>query len=251
MANNPVEGWYPSPENDGYLRWWDGSAWTEHEMPAPAHEQESTSPPPPSGQPLLNPTKKVSKTKQAANIAAGAGVGALGAALVADGAIGLGKKRKGFKGIGALLIIGSLIWLLSLFALFASIGDIASGRVPIETTGTVTSIQVDESGYCIPTVAFTVEGKKVEFRPDDFAKCVWEVGSPVTVSYDSGTVGEDPTLGKATGGWSGIGSSFIMGAVGLFIVLIGVIRLAVRAGSVAGGLLLLRQGFKMGTKDVS
>lgn len=250
MANTPVEGWYPSPENPGFLRWWDGQAWTDHEKPAPV-EAAVDAPPPPSGAPVDAPAKKASKTKQATNIAAGAGVGALGAALVADGAVGLGKKRKGFKGIGALLIIGTLIWLLSVFAFLTSVGQIVSGRTPVETSGTVTAIQEGDYNQCIPTVEFTVDGKKLTFRPEDFEKCVWQVGAPVTVSYDSGTVGENPQIGSSTGGWGGIASSFFLGAIGLFIAGIGIVRLAVRAGSVAGGILLLRQGFKIGTKDAS
>ncbi|MFX8425916.1 DUF2510 domain-containing protein [Acinetobacter baumannii] len=28
-------GWYGDPSGDGALRWWDGSAWTDHRSPAP------------------------------------------------------------------------------------------------------------------------------------------------------------------------------------------------------------------------
>lgn len=30
--------WYPDPDNSSLLRWWDGSAWTEHRHPLPASE---------------------------------------------------------------------------------------------------------------------------------------------------------------------------------------------------------------------
>jgi hypothetical protein len=39
-----------------------------------------------------------------------------------------------------------------------------------------------------------------------------------------------------------------MGIFGLFIASIGLVKLAVRAGSVAGGFLLFRQGMKLGAK---
>lgn len=29
----PVEGWYPDPDRDHLLRWWDGSDWTERTAP--------------------------------------------------------------------------------------------------------------------------------------------------------------------------------------------------------------------------
>lgn len=33
---HPVADWYPDPMSPGVLRYWDGSAWTDHRAPAPA-----------------------------------------------------------------------------------------------------------------------------------------------------------------------------------------------------------------------
>jgi len=32
---NPQAGWYDDPEQPGTLRWWDGTAWTDHRQAAP------------------------------------------------------------------------------------------------------------------------------------------------------------------------------------------------------------------------
>ncbi|MDO4258685.1 MAG: DUF2510 domain-containing protein [Actinomycetaceae bacterium] len=33
-------GWYPDPEREGFLRWWDGQLWTEHRQPMPTSAPE-------------------------------------------------------------------------------------------------------------------------------------------------------------------------------------------------------------------
>lgn len=40
-------GWYPDAQNPGYLRWWDGAAWSEQVLPA----ARPAMPPPPSAEP--------------------------------------------------------------------------------------------------------------------------------------------------------------------------------------------------------
>lgn len=36
MTSGAPPGWYADPQRPGMLRWWDGSAWTEHMAPIPA-----------------------------------------------------------------------------------------------------------------------------------------------------------------------------------------------------------------------
>src|SRR4051812_23079221 len=34
MSTEIAPGWYPDPQTEGQLRYWDGNAWTEHVQPA-------------------------------------------------------------------------------------------------------------------------------------------------------------------------------------------------------------------------
>jgi uncharacterized protein YbjQ (UPF0145 family) len=40
MSTDVAPGWYPDPQSEGQLRYWDGSAWTEHVQPAGAGQPD-------------------------------------------------------------------------------------------------------------------------------------------------------------------------------------------------------------------
>lgn len=245
MANSPVEGWYPSPENEGFLRWWDGSAWTDNEKPAPVAKENT--PAPPSGKPVeAAPKSKTSKRAVVTDMVGAAGLTAAGAALAADGAIGLGGKRKGFKGLGKYFVIGSIFIIFGFFAVAGGAINAMSGVDRVTAVGTVTKLMEGTANQCIPTAEFEVNSKVYEVRAEDFAKCTWQVGDLIDVSYEKGTDGVNAEIGEATTNGSTIFGGVIMGFIGFFVLAIGLIKLVLRAGSVAGGLLLMREGFRMG-----
>lgn len=245
MATSPVEGWYPSPGKDGYLRWWDGSAWTDNEKPAPSPKE--TTPAAPTGKPVeTTPKSKSNKRGAVTEIVGAAGLTAAGAALAADGAIGLGGKRKGFKGLGKYFVIGSILIIFGFFAVAGGTINAISGVDRVTAVGTVTKIMDGTGNQCIPTAEFEVNSKLHEVRASDFAKCTWQVGDLIDVSYEKNTDGLNAEVGEATTNGSTIMGGVIIGFIGFFVLAIGLIKLVLRAGSVAGGLLLMREGFRMG-----
>jgi hypothetical protein len=245
MTGKPKEGWYVSPENKEMLRWWDGTQWTQNEKPNPASNPSMTAP---QGKPVERAPKTNVSAAKVTNVIGASGLAAAGAALAADGAVGLGKKRKGFNGIGKYLIIGSLFMVLGMVTFFAGVADALDGKDRITAMGTVTKLQTDEFDDCIPTAEFTANGTKVAVKGEDFVECTWQLGDPIQVSFDEGTAGLNPEIGEAVTPGGTMGGALVMGIFGLFIASIGLVKLAVRAGSVAGGFLLFRQGMKLGAK---
>lgn len=241
MSENPEKGWYQSPDNAEMLRWWDGTKWTNDEKP-------NTQAAPPVGKPVeAAPASKINAEK-VTNLIGATGLAAAGAALAADGAIGLGKKRKGFNGLGKFFIIGFSLVLLSFFGFIGGIADALDGKARVETTGTVTNIQDGTYKQCIPTAEFTVNGKTIATKGTEFEECVWQVGDPITVSYDENTDGANAEIGEPVTPIQMIGGSIAIAIIGLFVAGIGFVKLGVRAGSVAGGFLLFREGLKLGKK---
>jgi hypothetical protein len=241
VSENPEKGWYQSPDNAEMLRWWDGTKWTNDEKP-------NTQAAPPVGKPVEAAPESKINAEKVTNIIGATGLAAAGAALAADGAIGLGKKRKGFNGLGKFFIIGFSLVLLSFFGFIGGIADALDGKARVETTGTVTNIQDGTYKQCIPTAEFTVNGKTIATKGTEFEECVWQVGDPITVSYDENTDGANAEIGEPVTPIQMIGGSIAIAIIGLFVAGIGFVKLGVRAGSVAGGFLLFREGLKLGKK---
>lgn len=247
MTGSPEQGWYESPNNPDMLKWWDGSEWTDKEKPKPSVSKSKAAPP--KGSPVEKLPKSKISPEKVTNILGGAGLAAAGAALAADGAFGLGKTRKGLSGLGRFFIISFALILVSFFGIFIGLVDAFDGTNRSTTMGTVTKIQTDDSDGCIPTAEFTVNGETVVAKAAEFETCTWEVGDPIKVSFDENTNGTNPAVGEPLTPLQIIGGSVLLFVVGLFVATIGFVKLAVRAGSVAGGFLLVRQGLKLGSKN--
>jgi hypothetical protein len=247
MSGSPEQGWYESPDNADMLRWWDGSEWTDKEKPKPSVSKSKAAPP--KGSPVEKLPKSKISPEKVTNTLGGAGLAAAGVALAADGAFGLGKTRKGFSGLGKFFIIGFSLTLVSIFGVFIGLVDAFDGINRSTTMGTVTKIQTDDYDRCIPTAEFTVNGETVVAKGTEFETCTWEVGDPIKVSFDENTNGTNPAVGEPITPIQTIGGSVLLFVVGLFVAIIGFVKLAVRAGSVAGGFLLVRQGLKLGSKN--
>lgn len=174
MTDSPEAGWYASPDRPGFMQWWDGMGWTEHVQPIPPAAPSSvaiTAPAPAETQPEQPP----SKASVAIQATAAAGLSAVGAALAADGAIGLGSERKGLHGIAKYFIWAAVLFIVGLVGMLGGIFN---------------------------------SGSAIE-------------GSPI--------------LG-----------SVLIGLVAVLLFAIGSVKLLVRAGSIAGGALLIREGFRRG-----
>ena len=182
MSTNPVAGWYAAPDKPGMLRFWDGTARTDQEKPL-----ADAAPPPPSGEPVeaapqIAPPEAAqaqpSKFETAAQVAGATGFAAAGAALVADGAVGLGKNRKGMQGLTKYFVWGVIL-------IFIGLVSIVNGIAP---------------------------------------------------AVDGDT--ESSTL---------LGGMMLL-FVGVLVFVIGSFKLVIRAGSIAAGAYLLREGWKRGKK---
>lgn len=259
--SNAPAGWYPDPQNRARLRLWDGAKWVDHYAPNPHAPGDGQSDGSPVGAPSTDhgnvPPEPNSDTEEPTSggfrqstvkflndpLAQGAALGSAGAALAAGGAISFSRNKM----TARILLIGLIVLAIGLLTILSDASWPGSEAKEITTVGTVTKIQKKSwvSGDCIPTVGYEVDGQTYTVKPSTFEKCTWEVGDTLPVAYTIASGGIDARLGVAKEsveptslrpvGW-------ILTVVGFTMSLWSGVALAVRAGSVVGGVGLFMHG---------
>ena len=171
--------------------------------------------------------------------------GTAGATLASVGGISLAKNEKIRSRASKMFLAGSITMVVGLVMLISGILNGSSQSSQASTFGTVVKIQEGSYGTCLPTVEFQAEGQDATTRTDDFEKCVWEVGDKVPVTYEANSGGTIASIGVQKNNSSDyLVSSLLVLGVGFVLLLWGIIPVAVRAGSVFGGFMMIREGFK-------
>lgn len=199
-------GWYPAPAQPGLERYWDGELWSDRYRPAVVPAATATWTPDgagaaaswaPGGGPAATAPAWVpgvpSPSAPAARPAVREGLGIdpggtalTGAALVADGVLGVGSERQGIGGALQGIALG-LVFLVGSFFLVPTL--LAPGRVDageVETTGTVTEVTYDSEGLCSATARFEANGATWSAPSHGSQKpCPYAEGEQVRVIYDT------------------------------------------------------------------
>lgn len=254
-------GWYSDPNDLSRLRWWDGKNWQDHFAPAapqtaavdtaPVGRAASIAPP------MVNAAQAESSSSAPARTLMdhavnfvndprlqGGVIGATGAAVTAGGAASLIRNDAIRRNASKAFLIGVVIFVLGVFGVFLGFSQMIGGPTEVTTSGNVTKIQSKFLGDCIPTVEFLVQGQAHTTRPNEFTDCIWEVGDSVAVTYDVSSGGTIARLGTSTSAVSSIPYSFLMMVSGVIVAAWALIPIAIRAGSIVGGIYLIRQGLR-------
>jgi hypothetical protein len=180
-----------------------------------------------------------------------AGTSAAGAALIVDGAVGIGGKRGGIGGALGTILFG-VVWLIfSTFLMGAFTGGNDVGPGEIKGTAIVRDVDwIDSSSgsrrstnkTCRPVAELTVDGTSYTATTGySAAPCEWTPGQTVTVIYHPAHVQETARV-VASGGVMIM--AFLFPALGAVMIVAGVGAFMLRAGSIAAGIVLIRQGLK-------
>ena len=164
-----------------------------------------------------------------------------GAALAADGIVGFGRKRKSIlaavKGMGTGIVFIAIGLGLMFFAGQSSTP--AAGQ--IKTVGIITNLNTS-GGACDPTARFAGQGGSYQANAGiSVSPCPFQLGEAVDVVYTA----SDP----ASTGHIAVPNAisqyfFLIPILGGIVFIASLITFIVRAGSIVGGIALIRDGNK-------
>jgi hypothetical protein len=204
---------------------------------APVPAGASTASEPETGlQHLLTEVRTAAENPQAQGIGEELG----GAALAADGLIGFGPNRKGIFGALKGMGTGLLIVIIGLVVIGFLSSNNSAGAGEVKGTGIVTSLGSTSGNSCTPVARFAVAGRSYSANATiGISPCPVSLGQTVDVIYSSADPASDARVQMGTSVTQFVWLVPVLGGVGFLASLFTFI---VRAGSIAGGIALVRDG---------
>jgi hypothetical protein len=298
-------GWYRSPSEDGMLRYWNGTAWTDHRQPVPALvpptpvaqvdpdpmaeyerqfesstdtksmidqlsfvlDQRQFDPPSASPRPHYEPASPIASIPQGqlastvlapaprspvpdptvlAPTPAPAPAPALVPAIAPVAQDAAERKASADKRKRVLVTvrgmwIGIVIVVIGFVVTGLMSANIFSGPGQLKASGIVTSLGSTADNSCTPIARFAVTGRSYTASASAVSPCPVGLGQSVDIFYSPADPGTDGHIVIGSGisqyAWAIplLGALLFVGSLVTFIV---------RAGSIAGGIALVRDGNK-------
>jgi Protein of unknown function (DUF2510) len=247
MAGQP--GWYRAPGEDGMLRYWNGTLWTNHRQPAPAPAPAQVSvAAQPSYQPQWMfapaPTPQFAATALADEPTVPPPVAQLPNPLADSG-------RNRRRVVGALR--GMLVGVVILIIGFAVIGFMGATNSPgtgeVKASGIVTSLGATSGNACWPIATFAVTGKSYTANSSvGISPCPVGLGQTVDVVYSAANPASNAHIEIGTGITQFL---WVLPALGALLFFGSLWAFILRAGSIAAGVALVRGGSKRSKMPVA
>ena len=261
MSTPASAGWYQDRVNPALLRWWDGAAWAE-QTNANENTQELYGAPPDAGATPVDAGRAVAdnflgKAQGIFQSVAGQAVAhksglskVAGAALIADGLVGIdnplsGRKRAGLFGSMAGMFIGVLFVVIGLLWLRPTVGDNW-----VTTTAAATDVQVslDSKGSQTYSATYTYSDKagvKHTIASTMSTGSRMSVGDTVDVAYDP----NKPADASITSGLQGK-AWMIFAGLGAILAVVSTLTLIMRVLTLWAGIALFLKGRKVAKAKV-
>jgi hypothetical protein len=278
-------GWYRAPGEDGMLRYWNGTSWTDHRQPVPdadpmaeyerqfepsmdtrsmidqlsfVLEQRQLDLSPVSAAPQYDvgtPFASMPQGQLAPTVLASAPTELAPRPIVSTPDLAVpavpvasDSTRKRVLVPVRGMWIGLAIVVIGLVAMGLVSANIFMGAGEAKASGIVTSLGSTADNACAPIARFAVVGKSYTAGAAAVSPCPVGLGQTVDIFYSTADPAADAHIAIGTGITQYLWAIPLLGVI-LLAVSIGLF--AVRAGSIAGGIALIRDGNKRSKTPVA